>query len=131
MILQKLRRLPSDLIDAEWEFLRSFLPPQKQRGRHRADDRATLNGILYALSTGCRWRDVPPERYGSGITCWRRLRLWQENGTWERIAVNLLRELKRKGKLNLRSGYLDASIREAKRGQKVQRDIPRNIGKTA
>lgn len=129
MALQNLRRLPSDLTDAEWEFIRYFLPPQKRYGRRRADDRATLNGILYALSTGCRWRDLPPERYGNGITCWRRLRVWQQDGVWERMAVNLLRELERKGKLNLRSGYLDASIREAKRGRKEQRGTRRNIRK--
>ena len=131
MAPQNLRRLPSDLTDAEWEFVRYFLPPHKDRGRPRAYDRRTLNGILYALSTGCRWRDLPPERYGSGVTCWRRLRVWQRDGTWERIAVNLLRELDRKGKLRLRSSYLDASIREAKRGMRKVVGTRRNTRKMA
>ena len=41
-------------------------------GRPRADDRKTLNGILYVLRTRCRWQDVPGE-YGSSSTCWRKL----------------------------------------------------------
>jgi transposase len=32
--------------------------------RPRADDRMVLNGILYVLTTGCRWCDMPAE-YGS------------------------------------------------------------------
>lgn len=113
---QKFRRLRSELTDAEWYFIKQFLPPHKDRGRPRADDRKTLNGILYVLSTGCRWEDLSPERYGSHVTCWRRFRIWQKNGYWERIAVNLLRELDRKGKLNLRNSYLDSSVRESKKG---------------
>jgi transposase len=113
---QKFRRLRSELTDAEWYFIKQFLPPHKDRGRPRANDRKTLNGILYVLSTGCRWEDLPPERYGSYVTCWRRFKTWQKNGYWEKIAVNLLRELDRKGKLNLRNSYLDSSVRESKKG---------------
>jgi transposase len=32
-----------------------------------------LNGILYVLTTGCRWMDMPLE-YGSYKTAWRRLK---------------------------------------------------------
>jgi len=28
--------------------------------------------------------------YGSGVTCWRRLRDWQEAGVWERLHQTLL-----------------------------------------
>jgi transposase len=37
-----------------------------------AQDRPTLNGILYVLCTDCRWQDLPP-RYGSPVTYWSRL----------------------------------------------------------
>jgi hypothetical protein len=33
-------------------------------GRPRADDRRTVNGILFVLRTGCRWHDLPRE-YGT------------------------------------------------------------------
>jgi transposase len=32
------------------------------------DDRAALEGILFVLDTGCRWRDLPPQ-LGSGSDC--------------------------------------------------------------
>jgi transposase len=50
--------------DFEWEVIRPFLPPMSRVGRTRAGDRMVLNGILYVLTTGCRWCDMPAE-YGS------------------------------------------------------------------
>lgn len=53
-------------------------------GRPRADDRRTIEGILYVLITGCRWQDLPRE-YGAPTTAWRLLTGWGEEGVWERI----------------------------------------------
>jgi transposase len=47
------------LSDFEWDVVRPFLPPRSRVGRPRADDRMVLNGILYVLTTGCRWMDIP------------------------------------------------------------------------
>ncbi len=63
----------TELTCEQWKRLEPLLPPGKRCGRPRADDRKTLDGILYVLRTGCRWADVPRE-YGSPVTCWRRLR---------------------------------------------------------
>ena len=42
----------TELTDEQWERLNPLLPPRKKRGRPRADDRRTLNGVLYVLRTG-------------------------------------------------------------------------------
>lgn len=110
-----LRRLPSDLTDKEWEIIRPLLPPRAKAGRPRADDRQTLNGILSVLSTGCRWAGVPPERYGSGKTCWYRFTQWRTAGVWNAIAGTLLMELNYRRKINWNNAYLDASVRQNKR----------------
>lgn len=110
------KRLPSDLTDREWELLRPLLPPRYSRGRPRNDDRQTLNGILYVLSTGCRWEDLPPERYGSGKTCWLRFTTWRRLGLWNAVAGILLMELNRRRKIDLTNAYLDTSIRQNKKG---------------
>jgi transposase len=47
-----------------------------------------LNGILYVLSTGCRWNDLPA-RYGSDTTAWQRRRAWQASGVWDAIVAVL------------------------------------------
>jgi hypothetical protein len=44
------------------------------------DDRACLAGIVYRLHTGIPWRLLPTRELGCGspVTCWRRLRDWQQ-----------------------------------------------------
>jgi len=41
--------------------IKPLLPPMSRVGRPRADDRRVINGILYVLTTGCRWMDMPVE----------------------------------------------------------------------
>ncbi|MCL0049331.1 IS5 family transposase [Dehalococcoidia bacterium] len=72
------------LTDEQWALILPLLLPQKPKGRKRADDRQTLEGILWVLKTGSRWQDLPRE-YGSKTRCHRRLKEWQEEGVWERV----------------------------------------------
>jgi transposase len=44
----------TDLSGAQWERIQPLLPVAKPTGRPRADDRRTINGILYVLRTACR-----------------------------------------------------------------------------
>jgi len=53
-----------ELPDEEWKVIEPHLPPPAPTGRPRADDRKTINAILYVLITGCKWEDMPKE-YGS------------------------------------------------------------------
>jgi len=53
------------LSDGEWGVISSFPPPKPRRGgRALSDDRSLINGILYVVTTGCRWREMPG-KYGS------------------------------------------------------------------
>lgn len=72
------------LSDTQWERVRPLLPQPKREGRPRADDRRTLEGILFVLRVGVRWQDMPAE-FGSYVTCWRRYARWVESGVWERV----------------------------------------------
>lgn len=70
-------------------------------GRRRLDDRLCLQGILFVLHTGIQWEWLPQELgFGSGMTCWRRLRDWQAAGVWDRLHVVLLTELHQAGHLD-------------------------------
>ena len=51
------------LNDEQWAFVEPFVPPKAKEGRPRSDDRRTVDAILYVLTTGCRWMDLPDE-YG-------------------------------------------------------------------
>ena len=76
------------LSDEEWELIKPLLSPKAKTGRPRADDRRVLNSILYVLTTGCRWMDMPP-KYGHYSTAFRRLKHWQTQGIWTRILKTL------------------------------------------
>lgn len=96
--------------------LAPLLPKRRVgRGRPRTDDRQTLNGILYVLKTGCAWADVP-SAYGSPTTCWRRLKQWSDDGTWEQLWRALRSQLDTQGKLEWAQAFLDGSFVPAKKG---------------
>jgi hypothetical protein len=80
---------PAALTDAEWEVVRSLLPPQRPPvGRPRHDHRTVLAGIVWVVRTRGSWRDLPPE-FGKWETAYRRYRLWRDTGLWHTIAAAL------------------------------------------
>ena len=108
--------LPDDL----WAVIEPLLPAEqpKSKGRRpRVPDRAALTGILFVLRSGIPWEMLPKEMgCGSGMTCWRRLREWQEAGVWDRLHRVLLDRLGRAGGINWRRACLDSASVAAKRG---------------
>jgi transposase len=92
-------QLPRPLVSDElWELVEPLIPkvPRRHRfpGRKRIDDRKVLTGILFVLRTGIPWEYLPREMgCGSGVTCWRRLREWQQAGVWQRLHELLLAKL--------------------------------------
>jgi transposase len=107
-----------DLTDAQWAILQPLLPPRKRIGRPRADDRRTLNAILYVLRTGCAWADLPA-KYGDDSTAHRRLQRWQAEGVWQRLHHSVLGMLDRMKRIDWSSGLLDGSFVPAKKGAMV------------
>ena len=112
--------MDDDLRDDQWERIEPLLPLPKRRGRPRADDRSTLNGILWVLRSGARWRDLP-ERYGSSSTCHRRLQEWEAQGVWDHLWLHFLRTLDDDGKLDWSQAFLDGSFVPAKKGERPSR----------
>ena len=49
-------------------------------------DEAALNGILFVLHTGIPWEGLSqPMVWGSGMTCWQRLRDLYAAGVWDKL----------------------------------------------
>ena len=91
--------------DQLWAEIEPLIPVKERRrrypGRLPRDDPAALNGILDVLNTGIAWRDFPHELgYGSGVTCWRRLRDWQAVRVWEELHQRLLVRLNEVGQID-------------------------------
>ena len=106
---------PSMLSDAQWAKIEPLLPQLTSRGRPWRDNRQVLEGILWVLKTGARWRDLP-EHLPSPATCWRRLSLWDSDGTWETVWHAFLSELDRQGWLAWDESFADATFFAAKKG---------------
>ena len=103
------------LSDEQWGKLEPLLPKEHSRGRPWADNRRVLEGILWVLKTGARWRDLPKE-YPSASTCWRRLRQWEQQEVWLKIWRQFLSELDQQGRLDWSESFLDGSFAPAKKG---------------
>jgi len=104
------RAYRSDLTDAQWEAIRPLLPKSAWLGRPHANEREVLNGIFYVLRTGCQWEDLPHDIQASPKTCHRRLLEYQRRRVWQKILNALLQEADRRGYLNLKNAYHDASV---------------------
>ena len=106
--------------DELWEIIEPLLPPEApkpQGGRPRVEDRAALSGIIFVLKSGIPWEMLPQEMgCGSGVTCWRRLREWQEAGVWERLHQVLLDRLGEADQIEWERAFLDSATIPAKRG---------------
>ena len=108
--------------DELWEVIEPLLPeepPKPQGGRPRIDDRAALTGILFVLKSGIPWEMLPQEMsFGSGMTCWRRLKEWHEAGVWEELHRRLLDRLGEADQIDWERASLDSASVPAPGGSK-------------
>jgi len=85
---------PSDLTDAEWQWIGEVIPPETRGGRHRdADRRQVVNGILYRLRSGCSWRRLPKD-FPPYTTVYEYCSRWRKDGTVIRLHDALRREVR-------------------------------------
>jgi transposase/heme-degrading monooxygenase HmoA len=112
------RATSAPLTDEQWERIWPLLPVTIRGGvgRPRANDRRTLDGVLYVLRSGCRWRDLP-RSYGSPVTCWRRFSEWEASGVWERVWAALLATLDAQGKQAWALAFMDRDFTPIGRGR--------------
>ncbi|OQO89653.1 IS5 family transposase [Saccharomonospora piscinae] len=105
--------------DELWTRIEQMLPvrPAGRTGPKPLPDRLVLQGIVFVRYTGIGWEDLPQELgFGSGMTCWRRLRDWQEAGVFDRLHEVLLAELNAAAVIDRSRACVDASQVRAKRG---------------
>jgi transposase len=112
------------ITDELWEVIEPLIPPQKpsvhgRTGRPRTSDRDVLEGIAIVLVTGIGWAKLPRELgYGSGWTCWRRMREWADAGVFCRMKQRVLDELGEPGRLDWsRAGLDSVSVRSGHPGR--------------
>ncbi len=111
----------------------AFVPSAKGGARKLAiSDEAALNGILFVLQTGIPWEDLPQSLgYGSGMTCWRRLRDWNAAGVWEQLHQAMLTRLREHDQIDWSRASIDGSSVPSPRGARKQGPTPRTEASSA
>lgn len=78
-------RYASDMTDAEWSVVAPFLPPPSRIGRPRETSlREVVNAMLYMVSTGCQWRQLPRD-FPPYSTVQGYFYAWSYDGLWVQI----------------------------------------------
>ena len=106
------------LNDEQWSLISDLFAgptPNPRGGRPRADARRCLEGILWVLRSGARWRDLP-RSFPSYVTCWRRLAEWSLSGVWDQAWLRIITRLDEQGLINWSEGFADGTFAAAKKG---------------
>lgn len=96
-----------ELSNDEWQRIEPHLPPRKA-GAVRKDDRIVINGILWKLTTGAPWRDLP-ERYGPWKSIHTRFRRWTAAGVWDTLFAAIQREADAAGQIDWDVHFVDGT----------------------
>jgi len=82
-----------EISESQWERIRGKLPPEKRAGAGRPakSNREMLNAMVYWVTTGIPWRDLP-ERYGSWKSVYTRFSRWSKAGIWAEVLESLISE---------------------------------------
>ncbi|CUU53788.1 Putative transposase of IS4/5 family (DUF4096) [Parafrankia irregularis] len=111
-----LRLVPDEL----WELVEPLLPPFTPRpqggGTAPAEERAVLTAVVYVLTSGCAWRDLPPSFGVSVPTAHRRFQAWTRAGLWPRLHRAVLDRHGAAGNVDWASAIVDSASVRAKKG---------------
>jgi len=102
------------LSDEQWSLIFSLMNWQLplERGTPRSDMRKVWNSILFVLTRGCRWIDLPkdPDCFVPRSTAHKWVKQLSENGTFDRVLSGLLQLGVRRGLIDLSQMAVDGSF---------------------
>jgi transposase len=92
--MERQRRYPSDLTDAQWEIVEPMLPLIKSPGRiPKHPRRAIVDAILYVVRSGCSWRQLPVD-FPPWQTVYWQFQQWEKRRVTERILEELREQVR-------------------------------------
>lgn len=106
------------LTDQQWNLIADLFrwtPPAAQGGRPRIHPRDCLEGILWVLVAGARWKDLP-KAYPSKATCHRRFVEWMQDGRLLKLWQRLLKITDAQTPIDLSETFADGTFSSAKKG---------------
>jgi transposase len=107
-----------ELTDEQWALIEPLLPelPKRNDGKGRPwrENREIMNGILWILRSGARWKDLP-DKFPPYQTCHRRFQTWVKDGSLRRVLEALAQDLESRGEINLSECFIDGTFVVAKK----------------
>ena len=94
----KRKPYPTDLTHAQWEVVRSAMPPATGGKTGKPRDysaREMWDAIFYKVKNGCTWRALPHD-FPPHSAVWQQYRRWRDNGTLEAVHDALRGEVRRR-----------------------------------
>lgn len=129
-----------EVTDEFWSRVEPLVPvPQRDKerqykrkvgaGRKPIPARIVFSGIVYVLRTGCHWKALPKERFGSPSSIHRYFLEWAEAGFFERLWHAGLAEYDDLAGISWRWQSIDGSMMKAPLAQESVGPNPTDRGK--
>jgi putative transposase len=92
---------PSDLTDGQWDHIAQYFPQGPNSDHHK---RSLVNGVLYLIDSGCKWRMLPHEYppYSTVHSFYRRARI---SGLWQNVLQATVEKSRLKSGRNATPSY--------------------------
>ena len=129
-----------EVSDAFWERVEALIPPKKidsqkkyirkpGAGRPAMPARQVFEGIVFVLRTGCQWKALPKERFGSASSIHKRFLEWEEAGFFEALWKAGLAEYDEMAGIAWRWQSIDGTMMKAPLAQESVGPNPTDRGK--
>ena len=93
------------LSDEQWSLIVDLMNTTfpLERGIPRSDLRKVWNSLLFVLTRGCRWIDLPqePDLFVPRSTAHKWLKQWSREGIFDKVLSGLLQVALRQGRIDL------------------------------
>lgn len=134
-------RVPSwEVTEDFWRRVEPLLPVKERiaerlytrkigAGRKPKDGRLVFEAIVYVLRTGCQWKALPIERFGSASAVHKRYLEWQRAGVFEALWKAGLAEYDDLEGIAWRWQSIDGSMMKAPLAQEAVGPNPTDRGK--
>jgi putative transposase len=96
-MLKPIQTYPTDLNCSEWELISDLFPEDNTDGpgrRNKWPKWLVVNGIMYAVRTGCQWRMLPKD-FPNWSTVYGYFWKWTKSGLWEKINALLVKTIRK------------------------------------
>ena len=102
------------LSDEQWQWVSQMMDLNlpRERGMPRSDLRKVWNSLLFVLTRGCRWIDLPkdPDIFVPRSTAHGWLKQWSRTGVFDKVMSALLQMALEKGLIDLSQLAVDGSF---------------------